>query len=106
MREELQSIGCDEAKHVETNMGNMPLEDYYDIVAMQHGYDSYDNMKKDGLIIAPPETIEDKGILWKENEIKICNGVYLGGYSIMDWEPDVNEPTNKKEKNADCKRNW
>ena len=40
-REELQFIGCDEAKHVETNMGNMPLEDYYDIVAMQHGYDSF-----------------------------------------------------------------
>ena len=62
-REELQFIGCDEAKHVETNMGNMPLEDYYDIVAMQHGYDSYDDMKKDGLIIAPPEIAEDKGIL-------------------------------------------
>ena len=62
-REELQFIGCDEAKHVETNMGNMPLEDYYDIVAMQHGYDSYDDMKKDGLIIAPPEIVEDKGIL-------------------------------------------
>ena len=66
MREELQSIGRDEAKHVETNMGNMPLEYYYDIVAMQHGYDSYDDMKKDGLIIASPEIVEDKGILWKE----------------------------------------
>ena len=62
-REELQFIGCYEEKHVETNMGNMPLEDYYDIVAMQHGYDSYDDMKKDGLIIAPPKIVEDKGIL-------------------------------------------
>lgn len=55
----LQFMGCDETKHVETNMGNMPLEDYYDIVAMQHGYDSYEDMKKDGLSIAPPETMED-----------------------------------------------
>lgn len=40
------------------------------------------------------------------HEIKICYGVYIGGNSIMDWESDVNETTNKKEKNADCKRNW
>lgn len=56
----LQFMGCDETKHVKTNMGSMPLEDYYDIVAMQHGYDSYEDMKKDGLSITPPETIEDK----------------------------------------------
>lgn len=33
---------------VETNMGLIPLEDYQDIVAWQYGYDSYEEMKKDG----------------------------------------------------------
>ena len=29
-------------KEVETNMGTMPIEDYQEIVAMQNGFDSYD----------------------------------------------------------------
>ena len=33
---------------VETNIGLIPLEDYQDIVAWQYGYDSYEEMKKDG----------------------------------------------------------
>lgn len=32
--------------YVLTNMGAMPEEDYLDIVAYQHGYDSYDEMRK------------------------------------------------------------
>lgn len=37
-----------EGKMVKTNMGTMPLEDYLDIVAYQHGYDSYEEMQAEG----------------------------------------------------------
>lgn len=30
---------------IETNMGLMPVEDYLEIVAQQHGFDSYEQMK-------------------------------------------------------------
>lgn len=42
---------CDFSECVETNMGKMPLEDYLEIFALQHGYDSYDDMRRDGLCI-------------------------------------------------------
>ena len=38
-------------KGVKTNMGVMPLEDYYDIKASQYGYDSYEEMRADGLSV-------------------------------------------------------
>lgn len=33
-------------KYVKTNIGTMPLEDYYDMVAYQNGFGSYDDMKE------------------------------------------------------------
>lgn len=36
---------------VATNMGNMPIEDYREIVAMQHGFDSYADMRSQGVYI-------------------------------------------------------
>ena len=36
---------------VDTNMGKMPIEDYREIVAMQHGFDSYADMRKQGICI-------------------------------------------------------
>lgn len=36
---------------VATNMGRMPIEDYREIVAMQHGFDSYADMRKQGFCI-------------------------------------------------------
>lgn len=36
---------------INTNMGHIPLEDYLEIVASQYGYDSYEDLKKDGYII-------------------------------------------------------
>lgn len=33
---------------VETNMGLIPVEDYRDIFAMQHGFDSYEEMYEEG----------------------------------------------------------
>jgi hypothetical protein len=41
----------DEAKIVATNLGKIPLEDYLDICAMQHGFSSYEDMRKDGYCI-------------------------------------------------------
>ena len=33
---------------VQTNMGSMPIEDYQEIVALQSGFDSYDEMYHQG----------------------------------------------------------
>lgn len=36
---------------VATNMGKMPIEDYREIVALQHGFDSYADMRSQGFCI-------------------------------------------------------
>lgn len=36
---------------VKTNIGEMPFEDYCEIVAIQHGFDSYAEMQEEGLCI-------------------------------------------------------
>ena len=36
-------------KMVQTNMGKIPLEDYLEIVAMQYGFDSYEELCSEGL---------------------------------------------------------
>lgn len=38
-------------KMVETNIGKMPLQEYQDIVAQQAGYDSYEDMRKEGVML-------------------------------------------------------
>lgn len=40
-----------ENQTVDTNMGRMPIEDYREIVAMQHGFDSYEDMHSQGVRI-------------------------------------------------------
>ena len=40
-----------EAEEVQTNMGSMPIEDYREIVASQSGFDSYDEMHRQGYCI-------------------------------------------------------
>ncbi len=42
---------------IDTNIGKMPVEDYIHIQAVQYGYDSYDDMKKDGLHIEIDKSI-------------------------------------------------
>ena len=42
------------ATMVETNMGKIPIEDYKEIIAIQYGFDSYEDMRKEGFDI--PET--------------------------------------------------
>lgn len=36
---------------VSTNVGLIPKEDYLDIVAMQYGFESYEDLKKSGFEI-------------------------------------------------------
>lgn len=40
------------SKYVETNIGKIPLEDYREIRAMQCGFDSYEDMLKEGYCIS------------------------------------------------------
>lgn len=37
------------AKYVKTTRGLIPMEDYLEIAAMKYGYDSYEQLKNDGL---------------------------------------------------------
>lgn len=37
---------------VKTNMGEIPLEDYLDIIAMQLGFNDYYDLKTQGLTLA------------------------------------------------------
>lgn len=41
---------------IETNMGEMPIEDYLEIRAMQYGFDSYEDLVKQGYSIDIPHT--------------------------------------------------
>lgn len=45
---EIQNVR-EQSQTVDTNMGNMPVEDYREIVAMQNGFDSYDDMYSQGI---------------------------------------------------------
>ena len=36
---------------VKTNIGGMPLEDYLEIVALQHGFDSYEELRYNGIVV-------------------------------------------------------
>ena len=42
-------------KGVKTTMGVMPLSDYLEIKAGQYGYDSYEELRKDGFSISVSE---------------------------------------------------
>lgn len=44
-------------EYVKTNLGIIPLTDYYEIVASQNGFESYSEMKEDGYSIEKPQTI-------------------------------------------------
>ena len=45
-----------EVEYVKTNMGYMPLKDYYDIQARQMGFDGYEDLREQGYSIDKPET--------------------------------------------------
>ncbi len=52
-----------EQKYIETNRGKIPISEYRDIMAMQNGYDSYEDMYRqgarlgNGYDIAPPKRV-------------------------------------------------
>lgn len=50
-------------KYVKTTRGLMPLDDYLEIRAMQHGFNSYEELKEEGYSIEIPESdiIEKEG---------------------------------------------
>lgn len=48
--------------YVATNIGNIPVEDYREIVAMQNGFDSYDEMYQQGIRIGKEYDKEPKQI--------------------------------------------
>ena len=48
------------SRMIQANMGEMTLEDYLDIRALEYGFDSYKELKKAGLSIEIPEVSKEK----------------------------------------------
>lgn len=48
------------SRMIQTNMGEMPLQDYLDIRALECGFDSYKELEKEGFSIEIPETSKEK----------------------------------------------
>lgn len=48
------------SRMIQTNMGEMTLEDYLDIRALEYGFDSYKELEKAGLSIEIPEVSKEK----------------------------------------------
>lgn len=57
MEQQIENQKREKEEYVETNMGLIPLEDYYDIVAYEHGFNDYDAMKSNGMFIDKPKTV-------------------------------------------------
>ncbi len=66
------------AKYVNTNIGLMPLEDYLETKAIQCGFDSYEDMVKQGYKIDVQQTVEveedEKGYITTKIDTPIYNG--------------------------------
>lgn len=48
------------SRTIQTNMGEMPLQDYLDIRALECGFDSYKELEKEGFSIEIPEASKEK----------------------------------------------
>ena len=70
-----------ETEEVQTNMGSMPIEDYREIVASQSGFDSYDEMYKQGYRIGNGYDKEPEPIVPSWEQKKKVKG--------FDLHPDV-----------------
>lgn len=53
--------------YVEANIGTMPIENYREIVAMQAGFDSYEEMYQEGIRIGNGYDKEPEGVSLQEN---------------------------------------
>lgn len=82
----MQSNYC-KSEYVKTNMGLMPLEDYYDIQARQMGFDSYEDLRDNGYSIDKPETVmmEEDG-----NELYLIKSINWTRHYKKDtyWAPN------------------
>lgn len=47
------------SKYIKTNIGDVPLEDFLEIQAVQYGFDSYEDMQSEGLSVS----INDEDII-------------------------------------------
>lgn len=56
-KQEEEEKNVSKTEYVETNIGLVPLEDYYDIQAMQMGFNDYYDLLKQGYSLDKPETI-------------------------------------------------
>ena len=70
-----------ETEEVQTNMGSMPIEDYREIVASQSGFDSYDEMYKQGYRIGNGYDKEPESVVPAWEQKKKVKG--------FDLHPDV-----------------
>lgn len=70
-----------EAEEVQTNMGSMPIEDYREIVASQSGFDSYDEMHRQGYRIGSGYDKEPEPVVPAWEQKKKVKG--------FDLHPDV-----------------
>ena len=48
------------SRMIQTNMGEMPLQDYLDIRALECGFDSYKELEEAGFSIEIPEISKEK----------------------------------------------
>ncbi|WP_270604202.1 MULTISPECIES: hypothetical protein [Dorea] len=48
------------SRMIQTNMGEMPLQDYLDIRALECGFDSYKELEEAGFSIEIPKTSKEK----------------------------------------------
>lgn len=48
------------SRMIQTNMGEMPLEDYLDILALEYGFSSYKELENEGFSIEMPEETKKK----------------------------------------------
>ena len=70
-----------ETEEVQTNMGSMPIEDYREIVASQSGFDSYDEMHRQGYRIGSGYDKEPEPVVPAWEQKKKVKG--------FDLHPDV-----------------
>lgn len=83
---------------VDTNIGNMPIEDYREIRAIQSGYDSYEEMYRDGVRLGgamDKEPILDRAKRYLD---EFCNAEYGHGadFSKLDSVNIVYSHLNKE----------
>lgn len=63
--------GIEYKDYIETNIGNIPLEDYLDIMAHQHGFYDYDEMYKNGYRLKGYENLSPNDISeYKEHDTR------------------------------------